>query len=54
MTNKMAAKDLFYAQGLLSYGDLNGILSKEDRFSFFKADLWRSGFFGCCEEWYYF
>ena len=27
---------------------------KEDRLAIFKPGLWRTGFFGCGEEWYHF
>ena len=27
---------------------------KEDRIAFFKAGLWRLGFFGCGNKWYHF
>ena len=48
MTNKMAAKDLFYALGLPSYGNSKAKvenIDEEDSLSFFKASLWQKQVF---------
>ena len=57
MTNKMAARVLTYELGSPSYGNSKLKLEKykeDDRFAIFKPGLWRTGFFGCGEEWYHF
>ena len=55
MTNKMAARVLTYELGSPSYGDSKRKLEKDEednRLAIFKPGLWRTGFFGCSEEWY--
>ena len=55
MTNKMAARDLSYELGSLSYGAWKVENSnKDDGLLFFKLDLWRTGFLGFGIEWYHY
>ena len=58
MTNKMAARNLFYAQGLPSYGDLNGAKYRKTLQRRLPGLLgWLMVircFFGCNEEWFLF
>ena len=54
MTNKMAARDFFYAQGSPSYGNSKGAKLKMLMKKIIFPSLRVSRFFKCGKEWYYF
>ena len=57
MTNKMAARALFYAQGLPSYANSKGAKLKKFTKNIvypFLSWLVAIRFFGCGKEWYHF